>query len=60
MNLGIKNAELLYEQSGAKFFLSTHDEQKLGKGFVEKLAKKNYVTNADFVTYLKTGESLTI
>lgn len=60
VNLGIKNAELLYEQSGAKFFLSTHDEQKLGKGFVEKLAKKNYVTNADFVTYLKAGESLAI
>jgi hypothetical protein len=60
VNLGIKNAELLYKQSGAKFFLSTHDEQKLGKGFVEKLAKKNYVTNADFVTYLKAGESFSI
>lgn len=57
VNLGIKNAELLYRHCGAKIFLSTHDEQKHGKGFVEKLAKKNYVTDANFVTYLKAGES---
>ena len=57
INLGIKNAEILYRQCGAKLFISTHDEQKLGKGLVEKLAKKNYVTDANFVTYLKAGES---
>ena len=60
VNLGIKNAELLYRQSEAKLFLSTHDEQKIGKGFVEKWAKKEYVTNANFVTYLKAGESLSV
>ena len=60
VNLGIQKAELLYRHCGAKVFLSTHDEQKFGKGLVEKLAKKNYVTNAGFVTYLKAGESLTI
>ncbi|WP_343637874.1 MBL fold metallo-hydrolase [Fluviicola sp.] len=58
VNLGIKQAELLYKQCGAKLFLSTHDEQKLGKGFVEKLAVKHYVTDADFVTYLKANESI--
>jgi L-ascorbate metabolism protein UlaG (beta-lactamase superfamily) len=57
VNLGVKHAELLYRQCGAKLFLSTHDEQKLGKGFVDKLAKKYYVTDANFVTYLKAGES---
>lgn len=60
VNLGIKQAELLHKQCEAKLFLSTHDECKVGKGFVEKLAKKNYVTNADFVTYLKAGESFSI
>jgi hypothetical protein len=57
VNLGVKHAELLYRHCGAKLFLSTHDEQKHGKGFVEKLAKKDYVTDANFVTYLKAGES---
>lgn len=60
VNLGIKNAELLYRQTEAKLFLSTHDEQKIGKGFVEKWAKKEYVTNANFVTYLKVGESFSV
>ncbi len=58
VNLGIKHAEILYKHCEAKLFLSTHDEQKLGKGFVEKLAKKDYVTNANFVTYLRAGESI--
>lgn len=58
VNLGIKNAELLYKQCGAKLFLSTHDERKLGKGLVEKLAVKDYVSEADFVTYLKAGQEI--
>ena len=60
VNLGIKKAELLYEHCGARILLSTHDEQKHGKGFVERLAKKEYVTDANFVTYLKAGESFSL
>ena len=58
VNLGIKQAEALYRTCEAKLFLSTHDEQKIGKGFVEKLAVKQYVSDAPFVTYLKTNESI--
>lgn len=58
VNLGIKQAEILFKQCEAKLFLSTHDEQKIGRGFVEKLAVKNYVTDADFVTYLKANERI--
>jgi L-ascorbate metabolism protein UlaG (beta-lactamase superfamily) len=60
VNLGIKNAKLLYERCEATLFLSTHDEQKLGKGLVEKLAVKDYVSNADFVTYLNVGQEISI
>jgi hypothetical protein len=58
VNLGIKQAELLFKRCEAKLFLSTHDEQKLGKGLVEKLAVKEYVSDAGFVTYLKIGEEI--
>ncbi|AEA44376.1 MBL fold metallo-hydrolase [Fluviicola taffensis] len=58
VNLGIKSAKTLYERCGAELFLSTHDERKLGKGLVEKLAIKDYVSDADFVTYLKSGQEI--
>ncbi|MNK09083.1 hypothetical protein D3C87_270320 [compost metagenome] len=58
VNLGIKQAELLYKQCEAKLFLSTHDEEKRGVGLVEKLAVKEYTSDASFVTYLKAGEEI--
>ncbi len=58
VNLGIKHAELLHQKCEAKLFLSTHDEKKVGKGLVEKLAVKNYVSDARFVTYLQAGEEI--
>lgn len=58
VNLGIKQAEQLYKQCGAKLFLATHDEQKRGTGLVEKLAVKEYSSDVLFVTYLKTGEEI--
>ncbi|MNY58450.1 hypothetical protein D3C86_1947850 [compost metagenome] len=56
--MGIKQAELLYKQCEAKLFLSTHDEEKRGVGLVEKLAVKEYTSDASFVTYLKAGEEI--
>jgi hypothetical protein len=42
INLGIHKAMQLLETTKAKKLITTHDEQKVGKGLVEKLAKKNY------------------
>lgn len=58
VNLGIKQAEWLYTECEAKLFLSTHDERKVGKGLVEKLAVKDYVMDANFVTYLQAGQEI--
>lgn len=60
VNLGMGPAESLYRQCGAKLFLSTHDEKKRGTGLVEKLAVKEYTTDASFVTYLKAGEQVSV
>jgi L-ascorbate metabolism protein UlaG (beta-lactamase superfamily) len=43
VNLGWKAADNLAKITKAKHILSTHDEQKIGKGLVEKLAKKEYL-----------------
>ena len=58
VNLGIKQAELLYKECEARLFLSTHDERRIGRGLVEKLAVKDYVIDADFVTYLQAGQEI--
>lgn len=58
VNLGREQAEQLYKQCEAKLFLATHDERKIGKGLVEKFAKKEYCTEALEVVYLSAGESI--
>jgi len=42
INLGINKALQLLEKTNAKKLITTHDEQKVGKGLVEKLARKHY------------------
>lgn len=42
VNLGWQAAKNLAHKTNARYTLSTHDEQKIGKGLVEKLARKNY------------------
>lgn len=58
VNLGPQQAELLYKQCEARLFLSTHDERKIGKGLVERFAKKEYTNELPFVTYLSAGNEL--
>ena len=38
--------------------VATHDEKKMGKGFVEKLAKKTYESQLKDIRVLKQGEAL--
>jgi L-ascorbate metabolism protein UlaG (beta-lactamase superfamily) len=59
INLGMHKAMQLFETTKAKKLITTHDEQKMGKGLVEKLAKKHY-ENASFlpeILWLKAGEA---
>lgn len=58
VNLGNKAATDLFKLTEAKLFLSTHDERKIGKGLVEKLAKKEYVDHLSLVSYLKVGQDI--
>jgi hypothetical protein len=56
--MGIDKAMQLLETTKAKKLITTHDEQKIGKGLVEKLAKKHYenATTWPDTLWLKAGE----
>lgn len=58
INLGMNKAMQLLETTSAKKLITTHDEQKVGKGLVEKLAKKHYENAISLpeVLWLKAGE----
>lgn len=58
INLGIQKAMQLQEITKAKKLITTHDEQKMGKGLVEKLAKKHYENafSLQEILWLKAGE----
>ena len=58
INLGYKKALIAKELSGASILVATHDEKKIGKGFVEKLAKKTYESQLKDVNVLRQGEEL--
>lgn len=45
INLGLANALQIKDITSASIVISTHDEQKAGKGMVEKLARKKYETS---------------
>jgi len=59
VNLGYEKAIANFELCEADWLLCTHDEQKIGKGLVERLARKNYTTFFDDqrIKLLKTGET---
>jgi hypothetical protein len=42
---------------GASILVATHDEKKMGKGFVEKLAIKTYESQLKEIRVLKQGEA---
>jgi hypothetical protein len=48
----------LLQTTQAKKLITTHDEQKVGKGLVEKLAKKHYENTISLpeILCLKAGE----
>jgi hypothetical protein len=58
INLGIQKAMQLQEITKAKKLITTHDEQKMGKGLVEKLAQKHYENASSLpeILWLKAGE----
>ena len=55
INLGYGKAIELKEQSGAKYILTTHNEDKIGEGLVTWFAKRKFSSN-EGVIHLKTGE----
>ena len=55
INLGYGKAIALKEQSGAKYILTTHNEDKIGEGLVTWFAKRKFSSN-EGVIHLKTGE----
>lgn len=59
INLGLANAQQVKDITSASMVISTHDEQKVGKGLVEKLAKKKYddLNNLSGIRKLNAGES---
>ncbi len=59
VNLGYEKALENLKRCKADWLLCTHDEQKIGKGLVERLAKKNYKTffEDSRIKLLKPGES---
>lgn len=58
VNLGIEEAINLKNKLGAPIVLTTHDEKKIGKGLVEKFAKKHYpIELPEGFVALKTNES---
>ena len=59
INLGLANAQQVKDITSASIVISTHDEQKVGKGLVEKLAKKKYdpFNNLSGIRKLNAGES---
>ncbi len=58
INLGYNKALIAKKLCGASMLVATHDEKKLGKGFVEKLAKKTYESQLKDIRVLKQGEAL--
>lgn len=60
INLGLANAQRIKECTSASIVISTHDEQKKGKGLVERLARKKYNNSVDCegVILLNAGESI--
>ncbi len=58
INLGLANAQGIREITSASMVFTTHDEQKVGKGLVEKLAKKKYNQGSSSgIQKLLAGES---
>lgn len=59
VNLGYEKALENFKKCEAELLLCTHDEQKIGKGLVERLAKKNYITFFDDsrIKLLKASET---
>jgi L-ascorbate metabolism protein UlaG (beta-lactamase superfamily) len=59
INLGLANAQQLKDLTSASIVIATHDEQKIGKGLVEKLARKKYddLNNLSSIRKLNAGES---
>jgi L-ascorbate metabolism protein UlaG (beta-lactamase superfamily) len=60
INLGFANAKRVKELTSASIVISTHDEQKIGKGLVEKLAIKKYDDDNQLqgIRKLSTSDSL--
>lgn len=44
VNLGMESLQNLLQKTGSPVCLTTHDEKKIGKGMVEKLASKAYLS----------------
>ncbi len=57
INLGYNKALTAKKLCGASMLVATHDEKKMGKGFVEKLAKKTYESQLKDIRVLKQGEA---
>jgi hypothetical protein len=55
INLGYGKALELKEQIGAKYLLTTHDEDKIGEGLVMWFSKRKFSSNDGYI-HLKTGE----
>jgi hypothetical protein len=62
VNLGFEKALTTFNNCGAEFLLCTHDEQKLGKGLVARLARKNYTMSIEnpVIKILKAGEAFEV
>ncbi len=56
INLGYRKAMELKRQVGSKILLTTHDEDKIGKGLVSWFAKRKFSANDELVD-LKAGEA---
>ena len=60
INLGINKALSMAELLSTSIILSTHDEQKIGKGIVEKIAKKIPIQENKKIMILERGRELII
>ena len=60
INLGINKALSMAELLSTSIILSTHDEQKIGKGIVEKIAKKIPIQANKKIMILERGRELII
>jgi hypothetical protein len=60
INLGINKALSMAELLSTSIILSTHDEQKIGKGIVEKIAKKIPFQENKKIIILERGRELII